>query len=1000
MAQKKDEAVRWLVMAQAALDRGDISGAEQMVKKAEALGVPESLYGPRDPRPWQLSMEVASAKRRTTSGVAPAGFTKVAPAGGPLSASDSSAVQPGVYRPTADTSRTMPASAQASSQETTVPSEGERLYQAGLKALQEQKREQALALFKQAWRHEKDLDPATRQQLQDKLVMLDARSRPPAAAPGRPPSSTPGLEAIDARQQLLRQKLYREITAEQARAREMSRRDPKGAMTQLQKLRARVADAELDGASRKSLLTMVDREIAALGQFIEANRADIELNEKNQDVLRNLALDAERKQQIQNQLAKLVDEFNKLLDEGRYAEAEVIARQARQLDPEAPVVQNLVHMSRFARRMAEQMDIRERKEQGFYDTMTSVHRASEPFDDRRPIRFMEDAKEWADISKARIGRMGETEQRLSPAEVEIYKKLRSKVSVDFENRPLSEVLETLGQMAGIPITIDKLGIGQEGVSSDEPITLRVTQDVTLRSALNLILEPLRLDYLVEDEVLKVTSEQARSEKVITRTYDVADLVIPIPNFVPSYNTGLAGAIQAAHRAIGYNGLNQPIPLAISNEATEKELPGNASVLAQMGVPGAGSMANGSPDNPPAPGYTPAGMGGGVVADFSTLMTLIQETIDPDSWEENGGNGRMSPFPLSLSLVISNTEETHEKIAKLLQQLRRLQDVQITIEVRFITLQDDFFERIGIDFDFDIDDNVNQLMFNRNGPRPTAIFDDSGPSVVVGLDQQGITSDLDLPFRQHGFAQTVPQFGGIDPALVNSFGFAILSDIEMFFLLEAAEGDSRSNVLQAPKVTMFNGQSAFIQDQSFRPFVTSIEPVVADFAVAHRPVIVVLPEGMSLSVQAVASSDRRYVRLTLVPFFSRIGDVDEFVFDGEDSSDTGTVVIDDQGQDRGRNNVARASRGTRVQLPTFISTSISTTVNVPDGGTILLGGIKRLSEGRDERGVPMLDKMPYINRLFKNVGIGRTTQSLMMMVTPRIIIQEEEEYRQTRYRYEP
>ncbi len=83
-------------------------------------------------------------------------------------------------------------------------------------------------------------------------------------------------------------------------------------------------------------------------------------------------------------------------------------------------------------------------------------------------------------------------------------------------------------------------------------------------------------------------------------------------------------------------------------------------------------------------------------------------------------------------------------------------------------------------------------------------------------------------------------------------------------------------------------------------------------------------------------------------------------------------------------------GTTVQLPQFAFTSVSTTVSVPDGGTILLGGIKRLSEGRNERGVPILSKMPYINRLFKNVGIGRTTQSLMMMVTPRIIIQEEEE----------
>ena len=44
----------------------------------------------------------------------------------------------------------------------------------------------------------------------------------------------------------------------------------------------------------------------------------------------------------------------------------------------------------------------------------------------------------------------------------------------------------------------------------------------------------------------------------------------------------------------------------------------------------------------------------------------------------------------------------------------------------------------------------------------------------------------------------------------------------------------------------------------------------------------------------------------------------------------------------------------------------------------------------QRGVPILNKVPWISRLFKNVGIGREAQSLMMMVTPRIIIQEEEE----------
>ena len=42
------------------------------------------------------------------------------------------------------------------------------------------------------------------------------------------------------------------------------------------------------------------------------------------------------------------------------------------------------------------------------------------------------------------------------------------------------------------------------------------------------------------------------------------------------------------------------------------------------------------------------------------------------------------------------------------------------------------------------------------------------------------------------------------------------------------------------------------------------------------------------------------------------------------------------------------------------------------------------------GVPILNKLPYISRLFKNTGVGRETDSLMLMVTPRIVILEEEE----------
>ncbi len=75
----------------------------------------------------------------------------------------------------------------------------------------------------------------------------------------------------------------------------------------------------------------------------------------------------------------------------------------------------------------------------------------------------------------------------------------------------------------------------------------------------------------------------------------------------------------------------------------------------------------------------------------------------------------------------------------------------------------------------------------------------------------------------------------------------------------------------------------------------------------------------------------------------------------------------------------------ILMPVIQQSSVQTTVSVPDGGTILLGGMKRLND-QQECGVPILNSLPYINRLFRNTGTIKDTQSLMLMVTPRIIIQ--------------
>lgn len=972
----KAEALRLASMARAALDRGDLAPALRFAEQAQAMKIPDAAFAPGEVRPWEVLMQVQSAVHRHGAGVAQAGH--VQPAVPTQGNTPPFPVSQGLYVSDQDHTRNVLAQAQEPAGPTTA--DPQQLYQQGLQALENQDRATALNLFRKAWQNEQQLDPAIRQQLKDKLTLLGANDRSAAGAG----AAAATMNEVGAQQDVLKQKMFREIANEQTESEKMLKTDPRGALTRMQQLRERVSQADVDPESKKQLLTLVDRGTQQIDGFIKQHESEISLTEHNSAITTEIEQKQKAKLEVQDKIAELVEKYNKLVEQERFPESEVIANQVRELDPESPIAKTLTLKSKFAARKNEQDTLKEKSEEGFYGAMTSVQESSTPGDDRKPYDFG-DAQRWADLSKSRRAWTESQRRQLSPAEMQIQKSLKQEVDVKFNSRPLKEVLETLGELAGINIFPDPQGLAAEGVTTESPVTISLSQPISLKSALALILEPLRLSYVIRNEVLLVTSEQTRQSQVYTQVYNVADLVIPIPNFVPGYNVGLPSAIREAHQTVGYGGTVQPVsmsPMPLTVSANEKENATlNSSILAQSNA--YGMLNKGSNSRPSQPMNGAGAMGGAAMADFDTLIELITSTISPDSWDAVGGPGAIEPFPTNLSLVISQTQDVHDQIADLLTQLRRLQDLQVTIEVRFITLSDKFFERMGVDFDFNINDNIQNVPANKDSWKP---------STVIGYTPSGMTNDFDLQFTQGSFAKAVPAFGGFDANSAANFGFAMLSDIEVYFLLQAAEGDQRSNVLQAPKVTLFNGQLASVNDTSQRPFVTSLIPVVGDFAAAHQPVIVVLSEGTSLSVQGVVSSDRRFVRLTLVPFFSQIGNVDTFTFTGKTTTNSGSNTVDPvTGKPTGgTDNVVTTTEGTTVQLPTFSFTTVSTTVSVPDGGTVLLGGIKRLKEGRNEAGVPMLSKLPYVNRLFKNVGIGRETQSLMLMVTPRIIIQEEEE----------
>ena len=96
------------------------------------------------------------------------------------------------------------------------------------------------------------------------------------------------------------------------------------------------------------------------------------------------------------------------------------------------------------------------------------------------------------------------------------------------------------------------------------------------------------------------------------------------------------------------------------------------------------------------------------------------------------------------------------------------------------------------------------------------------------------------------------------------------------LINRCMADKRSNMLQAPKVTVFNGQTALVSDTSKSPFVVGVKPVVGAFATAYQPQIRVVSEGTKLQLRPVVERSGA-IRLDFAAAFPKIQEVETATF---------------------------------------------------------------------------------------------------------------------------
>ncbi|MCE7975508.1 MAG: hypothetical protein DYG92_14495 [Leptolyngbya sp. PLA1] len=576
-----------------------------------------------------------------------------------------------------------------------------------------------------------------------------------------------------------------------------------------------------------------------------------------------------------------------------------------------------------------------------------------------PVNILGYSADWPAISYRRgepIAFNDTEENRRALAVIE-----RKKIPVNFTDTPLTTVVGFLKAVTNLDFDVDYQSLELVSIDRESPVTLNLT-NVPIRTILDRVVERVSPDaangaaWSINDGVITIASKEVINRNRVLVIYDIRDLLIEVPDY---------------------------------NQAPEFDL---QAVLQSTGQQGGGSGQSPFRDNQQGGG--PAGAGRRSLEDRTNdLIQIITTNVDQEGWQENGGQTGFIQ-QLQGNLIITQTPANHREVHGLLSKLRESRAMQVNVETRFLLVAQDFFEQIGVDLDvyFNADNNQQRIArATRPTNRPSDFFRPDGsisptfPTTGTGANTNN--TPLPSPLSVIGAGQNSLGLvegllgGDFAPSLISAspalgIGGEFLDDIQVDFLVKATQADRRSVTLTAPRLTFTNGQTSNIYVATQVAFVSDLQPIVSESAVGFDPELNAVNEGVRLLVDGTISADRRYVTLNVDASIAKI-----------DGFGTQPVTAIAGGQ-----LVNSAATQSFIQVPTTTVTRVQTTVTVPDQGTILLGGQRLVTEQEAETGVPVLSKIPILNRFFSNRVMSKEEQTLLILLKPTILIQNEEEER--------
>ena len=234
--------------------------------------------------------------------------------------------------------------------------------------------------------------------------------------------------------------------------------------------------------------------------------------------------------------------------------------------------------------------------------------------------------------------------------------LEKSISIDFSETSLTEALEFLQEETGLRYWIHE-SARENGMDEGTEFNVHLS-NTRLATILDLMLEEHQCTYSVQDGIVKILSDDAALDQLNVHVLDCRKLLKQIGPKMVKRHLGRSGGFGGSGRGGGAFSIQAG---AVQEQVKHNEVQQGTAKKSDDVKPKADKK---DPEQPSDP-YLEE------VPASEQLIRVIFETIDPDSWEENGGTGRLQE--INGMLVVVQTSRNLRRIKILLENLDVVED---------------------------------------------------------------------------------------------------------------------------------------------------------------------------------------------------------------------------------------------------------------------------------------------------------------------------------------